>query len=261
MVRSRDEIGAPERVKLDVRCEDCCIRTDPDVTCLPVTRDKTLTEHRCTENDAGLSDSHAEPSLSKLFQLTSVKHQREISRNGEQSEDSEMTGQSGKQPFRESSRAWCSVKLSEPRLNKLCDLLDDFGVDQETWNKRNRIVWCFMLGDYLKTVGTTRIERQDVKRRFDVLKRVEDIVLVCPDAHPEAVFDLCVARPDAGPVEFQALKEKIRHVFRAESSKILGHLTRAELRMLERTPLAGEAWPLQKRGRGVMSFFGSLLNP
>ena len=254
------EDGSCDNVELTVRREDSCTQTEPDEVRRPATREKALTERRCTENDVALPHFHIDPSFSKLFQLTKVEHPIDTRRNGEPSEESEMKGPSGERPLLVSSRTWCSVNISGPRLNKLCDLLDELGVDQETWDKRNRTVWCFMLGDYLRTVGTTRIQRQDVKRRFDVLKRVEDILEICPDAHPEAAFDLCVTQSDAGPVEFRALKDKIRQVFRAESGRILRHLTRAEMRMLERTPLAEEAWPLQKRGMGSMAFFGSLLN-
>jgi len=87
----------------------------------------------------------------------------------------------------------------------------------------------FLLGDYLTGSHGTRTTLYDIQQRFSVLDRVKTILNSCPDAHPGAVFDFCVAYPDHGLPEFLDLQERCNLVFYNEGDRISSLLSIADM--------------------------------
>ena len=92
-----------------------------------------------------------------------------------------------------------------------------------------------------------RVESVAEQRR--IYERARQIYTRCPGAHPEAVLDFCMDCPDAGPDEFQELKEKMQSVFRLEGARILYNIPAIERCRLVGTPLADVHAAFQKRDR------------
>ena len=120
------------------------------------------------------------------------------------------------------------------------NLLKSLNLDlRDFLDERNRTLMIFLIGDYLRR-WKSQTKLEDVKKRWKALPRVREILQSCPNAHPGAVFDFCVAHPQSGAAEFRQLKTKIRSVFYTESRRILSYLSQKDLAALVNTPLRDE---------------------
>ena len=106
----------------------------------------------------------------------------------------------------------------------------------EFTKEEDRILWIAVLGDYLKR-EMPRTTIDVIQQRVAVLPRVREIRRRCLGVHPQAAFDFCVAYPDAGLIEFQEMKDKMRRVFRIEGQRIVQHLSVVDLYCLRGTHL------------------------
>ena len=102
----------------------------------------------------------------------------------------------------------------------------------------DRVLRHFLLGDFLKKASATTTTWNDISARYKVIHPVTEILEACDGAHPLAAFEFCQEHPDAGPVEFQDFKEKMKAVFRLEGARILYHLPVTERHLLSGTVLS-----------------------
>ena len=240
----REVTGCCDGVKLTICCMDCCVRADPDRLRRRVTQQTALKTYHCTRKDLNHLNSYPKVLPSMVFQLAEVKYMGGCNKD-------KMEKKSKQQWENHLSKigsgsGWVCYPNSWPS-RKVLLLLERLHVSQERWIKRNKLLWCFILGDYLKKGKGKRTRLPDVIRRFAVLDRVEEIMHSCRSARPGAVFDFCLAHPSAGPAEFQALKNKISLVFRIAGHRIMSYLSPSELKQLQRTPLEREAREFSER--------------
>ena len=91
----------------------------------------------------------------------------------------------------------------------------------------------FLLDDFLTKGNGTVATLLSVQQRFNQLDRFRKILDCTPNAHPGAVFDFCVAYPEAGPAEFMDLQRRCQMVFYAVGELIVDKLTDDEKSILE----------------------------
>ena len=128
-------------------------------------------------------------------------------------------------------------KRRQELLEKREEALRSLGMEKREFDSEtNKTLMIFLLGDFLRQ-RHPNVRLTELKARYAAISRVREVLHKCCGAHPGAAFDFCVQNPDAGPAEFQELKDKMRKVFRMEGERIFRYLTRSERLGLRRTPL------------------------
>ena len=143
------------------------------------------------------------------------------------------------------------VKRRQELLEKREEVLRRLGMAKSEFDSEtDKTLMIFLLGDYLKQRHPNG-QLTELKARCAAIPRVREILRECYGAHPGAAFDFCVQNPDAGPGEFQELKDKMRKAFRLEGERILRHLTRSERLNLRRTPLQEDVLQSDEGRNGI----------
>lgn len=93
-----------------------------------------------------------------------------------------------------------------------------------------------------------KITLLDIVKRWNVLKRVEEILKFCKGANPEAVFQFCMDDPLGGPQEFQELKANMQKTFQIMGNKIFAKVEQLlnEENEGKFVPLRLDGTPLEK---------------
>ena len=221
----RDVDGFYCGVRLTLCCSYCCATVPTAYESFLVSKATAIEHYRCKEEDLKrLSHVEAKKLNDNDFRthyLTAeVRHLGDIREAEAMKKRSEM----------EEKRRKTLMKRRQETLKRLCIAKREFT------SENNKILMIFLLGDYLKQ-SHPHVCLAEIKTRRAAMSRVREIMRICHRAHPGAAFDFCVQYPKAGPAAFQALKDKMKRVFRIEGHRIFGHLTRSERLALWGTPL------------------------
>ena len=228
-----DVEGTIKGVRLTICCQQCCTPEDEDdLTC--VSKEAAKKQFHCMEEDLVTLDysTRRNPhgryfSPMKLYLKVEVEH---LGRYRLQIKEK-------KKADREERDRKILAKRQKNLMKKLGEIPEGM----------NDVLWHFVLGDYLKKAYSMNSKRKDVVMRFSVAPRVLAIMQNCPLAHPGAAIEFCLENPDAGPVEFQELKEKMRMAFRIEGLRILHKLSNEDLDKLRDSPLSAEYQEFKNR--------------
>jgi len=205
--------GKVESVALTLCCSECCKKSPSSYSSVYKGRYRTsktraMTDYGCTHADLSVLDYESQPNPvdpkgrpMKLY----LKAEAEYLGNKRREMQLEEKAK------RELGAIIGKKSALEMRLGT-------------NLGKMDRLIRHFLLGDYLSKGAETKTSQEDVEARYAALPRVVEILKTCPGAHPEAAFTFCLDHPTDGPAEFQALKEKVRAVFRLEGARIFHKL-------------------------------------
>eukprot|EP00210_Caulerpa_lentillifera_P009595 g9152.t1 len=152
---------------------------------------------------------------------------------------------------REKEKQEAKLKERGAIIGKKIELEDCLGV---RLSSIDAVVRKFLIMDYLDHSTNVKMMLEDIEMRFGVISKVEEILKCTPRAHPEAVFDFCVEKPDATPEDFQRERQNLNKVFRLEGARILFKVPELERLKLRETPLISDYEEfLERDSRSIIS--------
>jgi len=206
-------VGEVESVRLTLCCAKCCKKSGSSYNNVYKGRYRTsktraMTDYGCTHSDLSMLNYETQPNpVDVNGRPMKLYLKAEAEYLGTKRREMQLEEQTKRE------RGAIIGKKSALELH--------LGVNL---TKMDRVLRRFLLGDYLSKGAETKTTLEDVTARYAALNRVTEILQTCPLAHPEAAFSFCLEHPDCGPTEFQALKDKVRDVFRLEGARIFHKL-------------------------------------